>query len=159
MIRSGRAFSPTSMYSRCAAGTPGQRPRAAAKERRERPVHGRPATSLDRLGAARAVLRTTTAGSSFVALGAEVERELERLEPWAAGRSPEERASGPTIRLALELLRRYGQLLALDYGDLSDDEHRAAVVAWLALEHRWCYAAAGTDRESFKRATGRFGAR
>lgn len=143
--------------------------RKSRNERRERArarvnggLEGRPELCLDRQGPMQAFLRTTRrVGFELEPLKAHVERvraEVASLERWAAARAPAARADGPTTRRALELFRGFGRLAVLDYS-LLPDEARPLIVTWLALEHRWCYAAAGTDREAFKRATGRTGAR
>ncbi|MEE2903074.1 MAG: hypothetical protein VYC39_12145 [Myxococcota bacterium] len=65
---------------------------------------------------------------------------------------------GETIRRALSFLRVYGRIASLNYGDVPDEE-RGLLVQLLALEYRWCFAAAGTTAEIFKREIGRTGAR
>nr|ADI21484.1 hypothetical protein [uncultured myxobacterium HF0070_11L13] len=66
--------------------------------------------------------------------------------------------NGETIRRALSFLRIYGRIASLNYGDVPDEE-RGLLVQLLALEYRWCFAAAGTTPEIFKREIGRTGAR
>ncbi|MEQ9503231.1 MAG: hypothetical protein RIT81_40570 [Deltaproteobacteria bacterium] len=87
-----------------------------------------------------------------------LEAEVKMLERWADSRTQDEQRAGPTIRRALELLRAFSRISVLDFSDIPDED-RPKLVALLALEHRWCYAAAGTSREHFKVATGRTGAR
>lgn len=87
-----------------------------------------------------------------------LEAEVGLLEKWVATRSKNEQRAGATIRRALELLRAFGRISVLDFSDIPDED-RPKLVALLALEHRWCYAAAGTTRDAFKLATGRTGAR
>lgn len=85
-------------------------------------------------------------------------RELEALERWAEQRSEADRMDGATIRRALAYLRRLGRLSAGPLPELPPEE-RSRLVRLLSLEHRWCYAAAGTNRSCFERAIGRTGAR
>lgn len=88
----------------------------------------------------------------------EVTAEVQKLEHWAEGQCPQHQRSGATIRHALELLRHFSLLTTLDFSVLPV-EVRPGLVRLLALEHRWCYAAAGTTRAAFKEQTGRTGAR
>lgn len=87
-----------------------------------------------------------------------VEHEVEVLEAWAQTRAVDHQRSGATVRQALELLRHFSLMTTLDFSVLPD-EVRPRLVQLLALEHRWCYAAAGTTRDAFKAETGRTGAR
>lgn len=84
-------------------------------------------------------------------------REVAALEEWTSQRSAKERASPMSIRAALQFLKAWGRFAQT--APLTETPHRTEMVQWLALEHRWCYAAAGTDRATFDRATGRTGAR
>ena len=124
-------------------------------------VAGRPYLDLDRKRPMEAILRTrseTEARRGLDFLYQKVLGEVGVLERWVQSLNPAERSNGAAVRRALELLRGFGHLAILDYGQLPDD-FRPILVQWLALEHRWCYAAAGTDRRTFKRVTGRTGAR
>lgn len=85
-----------------------------------------------------------------------VQAEVEALEMSAQAMT--DRQAGPTIRRALALLRTFGHLTTLNFSSVPEEE-RGELVRLLALEHRFCYAAAGTTREDFKAATGRTGAR
>ena len=87
-----------------------------------------------------------------------VKGEVRALEAWARTRRPDVQRSGATVRRALELLRHFSMMTTLDFSVLPD-EVRPRLVRLLALEHRWCYAAAGTTRDAFKAETGRTGAR
>ncbi|MBK6684843.1 MAG: hypothetical protein IPG45_10245 [Deltaproteobacteria bacterium] len=89
---------------------------------------------------------------------AHLEAEVGALEAWAQGLEAKTRRGGPAIRQALEFLRTFGRITAFDFSSIPEEE-RAGLVTLLALEHRWCYAAAGTSRELFKAAIGRTGAR
>lgn len=118
--------------------------------------------NTDRASPLREVLRAAAegvdVGPQLEARLAIVRAEVETLEALVLERSPGERKNGASIRRALELLRRFGRASCLDLSVI-EEPLRPLLVTWLALEHRWCYAAAGTDRRSFKRATGRTGAR
>lgn len=95
------------------------------------------------------------------ALAAYVDRvgaEVEDLEHWAQTRPAKDREDGASVRLALELLKGFAELGILSFVGVAEED-RSLLVRWLGLEHRWCYAAAGTDRKCFKRVTGRTGAR
>ena len=88
----------------------------------------------------------------------DVQGEVQVLEDWARTRSPDAQRSGATVRRALELLRHVSMMTTLDFS-VVPDEARPSLVGLLALEHRWCYAAAGTTRDAFKSEIGRTGAR
>lgn len=165
--RSESSASGRSIYTRSSPVAPVNRRTRDEKRRRARArqldtIDGRPSIVLDRASAIQAILQTTRRyGPKPDCLGelvAAVEDELKPLERWAGTRSQAEREDGPTTRRALEYLRILGRMSTLDFS-LLPDEARPSLVRWLALEHRWCYAAAGTDRLSFKNATGRTGAR
>lgn len=149
----------------------GSRPttREARDERRRRTARrlqgqlsGRPPTELDRVPPMQAILQHLRLedgdGRALEAVVEAVREEVCALETWAKARPRRERASGAAIRRALELLRGFARLAALDFEPVPP-EARSTLVDWLALEHRWCYAAAGTDRATFKEVTGRTGAR
>lgn len=84
--------------------------------------------------------------------------EVHALEHEACCLPVEARRDGSSIRKALELLRNFSRSLAQDLPVLPD-ETRASLLTHLKLEHRRCYAAAGTTRTDFEHATGRTGAR
>ncbi|MCB9653873.1 MAG: hypothetical protein H6729_07055 [Deltaproteobacteria bacterium] len=105
---------------------------------REEPSHGEP---LDMLETYTRIL----------------ESEVENLESHVA-RAPRQQRHGSAIRQALDFLSLFGRIASLDFG-LVPVEERPHLVRLLELEHRWCYAAAGTTRAVFKRAIGRTGAR
>lgn len=85
-------------------------------------------------------------------------REVEALEEEAAGLPRRVQSDGSTIRQALSFLRVFGRISALDFGVVPTEE-RHHLVTLLALEYRWCFAAAGTTPRVFKVAIGRTGAR
>ena len=87
-----------------------------------------------------------------------LQAEVQELETWASSRGKKAQRAGPTIRQALDFLKTFGRLTTLDFSFVPLEERRL-LVSLLALEHRWCYAAAGTTRDSFKSAVGRTGAR
>ena len=88
----------------------------------------------------------------------ELRAEVEALEAWAESRPRGEQRETGSIRQALDFLRRFGHLSTLDFSSIPEEE-RGDLITLLALEHRWCYAAAGTTRDAFKIANGRTGAR
>jgi hypothetical protein len=88
----------------------------------------------------------------------ELRAEVEALEAWAESRPRGEQRESSSIRQALDFLRRFGHLSTLDFSSIPEEE-RGELVTLLSLEHRWCYAAAGTTRDAFKIAIGRTGAR
>ncbi len=124
-----------------------------------------PELSLDRMGPIISLLRqyredreghlSAKALSRYLQ---HLKAEVEALERWADARSTRLQKDGATIRRALEFLRTFGHVTALDFSSIPIEE-RSGLVTLLALEHRWCYAAAGTTRGAFKVATGRTGAR
>lgn len=96
--------------------------------------------------------------SPLAAYRAEVEREVLELEAAAERRSRRDQRSGPTIRLALLFMKGFGRMSSLDFAELPMEE-RSELIALLALEYRWCLAAAGTTAHAFRLAIGRTGAR
>jgi len=84
-----------------------------------------------------------------------LEEELSSLERDVKKDAILRRRDGARVRAALELLRLYGRRLL---GRLERDDE-AVLFRRLQLEHRWCYAAAGTTRADFEVVTGRCGAR
>lgn len=140
--------------------------RARAQDRRDRLLDAGPPRHLDRLSLIESALRMYRSGqgdavdgpSPLAQLLAETTQEVERLEGWAASLPQAHRRSGAVMRQALEFLRGFSRLSVLDFRAVPQED-REHLVQWLALEHRWCYAAAGTCRVSFKAAAGRTGAR
>ena len=135
-----------------------------AEARRSTVVQAGPQRRLERLEPVVSVLRRyrgcdglgpTSPLAGFVA---ELGQEVGELEAWAGAQPPRHQRSGPVIRQALDFLRSFGRLTTLDFSTVPEED-RPHLVTLLALEHRWCYAAAGTTREAFKLATGRTGAR
>ena len=87
-----------------------------------------------------------------------LDREVSAMEARVAALPRDARRDPAVIRGALELLRRYARSLAADWSWLDVDD-RDVWRALLEVEHRGCYAAAGTTRADFERAVGRAGAR
>jgi hypothetical protein len=142
-----------------------KRQRESARE--EAAKREQPSLCLDRRGPVCALLRryreqravdVAAVPSPLDAWLPRLRREVEALEAWASSRGRRHRLDGATIRQALHFLRAFGRIMALDFSSIPIEE-RESLVALLALEHRWCYAAAGTTREAFKIAIGRTGAR
>lgn len=120
-----------------------------------------PSLRVERLPPITELLRAYREGRTDDALPEHVRAlrsEVEALERWADARPRHEQLSGTTTRLALDFLRGFGRITALDFSSIPSEE-RDLLVELLALEHRWCYAAAGTTRDAFKIAVGRTGAR
>ena len=122
-----------------------------------------PALRIARLEPVHALLRSYRAGASqglepLLELLAEVDLEVRLLEAVVARRSRADHRAGPAIRRALTLLKDFGRLSVLDF-DVLPVEGRPHLVRLLALEYRWCFAAAGTTPRAFKIAIGRTGAR
>jgi len=138
--------------------------RARAQLRLDQALTDGPPRHLDRLAPLQEALRAYRAGldeafaSPLGALRARIEAEVSALEAWASELPASHKRSGPVLRQTLDFLRTFGRLTVLDFSNVPDED-RDHLVAILALEHRWCYAAAGTTREAFKRAAGRTGAR
>jgi hypothetical protein len=145
--------------------------RARRQRRLEAVADQRPALRTDRLTPILSILRayreepaaalTTERTAMPTPLACFVERvaaELEPLEAWAAKRGARAHRDGTTIRQALALLREFGRITSLDFSSIPQEE-RPLLVQMLALEHRFCYAAAGTTRDAFKVEIGRTGAR
>lgn len=175
MVIAARSSSPSSIYAHLGTGSAGPSP--AARQARRRRKEARLASladrcpdlathlSTDRLSPILDVLRRCREDSRPGAEHAELERhllglraEVEALERWAAARGPREQRSGPVVRQALDFLTTFGRITVLDFSSIPVEE-KGRMVAILALEHRWCYAAAGTTRDALKEATGRTGAR
>ena len=90
---------------------------------------------------------------------ASLSAEVEALEARALARRPEARRAHGSVRAALQNLRELGRWLSeRPMGDLAG-RTRAQALTLVGLELRWCYAAAGTRREDFERATQRSGPR
>ena len=87
-----------------------------------------------------------------------LEAEVCALEEKTAQLSKCVHKNGETIRRALSFLRNYGRIASLNYSTIPEEE-RGLLIQLLALEYRWCFAAAGTTVEVFKREIGRTGAR
>ncbi|MEM6861071.1 MAG: hypothetical protein AAF627_10030 [Myxococcota bacterium] len=87
----------------------------------------------------------------------ELSEELAALEQAVLGADASTRVEPRRTRAALELLRLFGRRLAKRLPETPAD--RTELNLRLRMEHRWCYAAAGTTRSDFDRATGRTGAR
>lgn len=124
-----------------------------------------PDLETDRVGPLKVVLRqyrratdALPAPSPLRSYRLRIEQEVSELEAFAALRTRREQTAGPTIRLALVFLKAFGRLSSLDFSFVPIEE-RPELVALLALEYRWCLAAAGTTAPSFKLAIGRTGAR
>ncbi|MFO0724632.1 MAG: hypothetical protein U1E65_12695 [Myxococcota bacterium] len=138
--------------------------RARESARQQSALEIEPTLKLERLAAIAIVLRTYQRGlepgspSPLALLAAEVRAEVQELEVAVSRRSRNEHLESQCIRRALSFLRTFGRLSALDF-DLVPIEHRPDLVEWLALEYRFCFAAAGTTPRAFKVAIGRTGAR
>jgi hypothetical protein len=139
--------------------------RLRARARVEAAQRLRPSLRIDRLSPIFNILRTyrehapgAPEPSPLIAYVKELTAEIETLEAWAGERTRRAQSEGAVIRQALEFLRTFGRVGALDFS-VVPIEDRAMLVSLLALEHRWCYAAAGTTRDVFKIAIGRTGAR
>jgi hypothetical protein len=143
-----------------------QAKRLRARARVDAAVERRPTLRTDRLPPIHAILRIyrehpgdgSPDPSPLVPLIEELRVEVEALEGWADRRGKRAHHEGATIRQALGFLRTFGRMMALDFSEIPIEE-RPLLVSLLAMEHRWCYAAAGTTREAFKVAIGRTGAR
>lgn len=143
-----------------------QAKRLRARARVDAAVEKRPTLRTDRLPPILAILRAyrehpgdgSPEPSRILGFIEELRVEVEALEGWADRRGKRAHHEGATIRQALGFLRTFGRMMALDF-TLLPIEERPALVTLLALEHRWCYAAAGTTRDAFKIAIGRTGAR
>lgn len=159
---------PNSIYASAAPVRADREARQARRRRLEARLEprrlDRPHLHLDRLGPVEVMLRRYREGagascpSPLEARLLELEAEVASLEAWVRALPEAALREGAAIRRALDLLRGFGHLTTLDYSPIPVEE-RPALVALLALEHRWCYAAAGTEREVFKLVTGRTGAR
>lgn len=136
--------------------------RDRAELRLEKVLGDGPPRRLDRAGplleALRAYRAGPGAGAPLARLAAALELEVRELEAWASRRPRAAQTDGAVIRQALDFLRFFGRLTVIDFSGVPDED-RDHLVTILALEHRWCYAAAGTTREAFKEAAGRTGAR
>ena len=87
-----------------------------------------------------------------------VETEVRELEEVTANFAPQIHTDGDTIRRALSFLRSFGRIAGQDFS-LLPDASRKPLVELLKWEYRWCFAAAGTTAQIFKREIGRTGAR
>lgn len=143
----------------------GKRSREAARAEAARARQ--PALRTDRLAPIHELLRTyreevvrdgEIAVSPLEQLLPKLAAEVSEVEAWAEGLGRRAHSDGAAIRRALMFLRTFGRVTTLDFSSIPVEE-RGRLVALLALEHRWCYAAAGTTRDAFKIAIGRTGAR
>ncbi|MEO1335325.1 MAG: hypothetical protein AAFV29_06760 [Myxococcota bacterium] len=151
-----------SIYAHVSGTTPAsQRTRCSRRARAQARVitfdEPWPHVRLDRETAIRRAVKSA-AESGLDDFCERLHDEVTKLETWASKRPRRSQADGVTIRRALEFLRRFGRMSAMDFSNVPVED-RSALVRILALEHRWCYAAAGTTREVFKLETGRTGAR
>ncbi len=151
-----------SIYAHVAGTTPATQSTRCSRRARAKarvvPVEGPwPVIRVDRATPLRRAAQAS-AEHGLEAFCASLAAEVTQLEDWAASRPRRSQTDGATIRRALEFLRRFGRLSAMDFSDVPVED-RASLIRILALEHRWCYAAAGTTRSAFKTATGRTGAR
>ncbi|MBI2375843.1 MAG: hypothetical protein HYV07_17760 [Deltaproteobacteria bacterium] len=87
-----------------------------------------------------------------------LEVEVERIEAVVRELPKARHKDGAAIRRALTFLKGFGRIGALDFDSVPIEE-RPRLIAILALEYRWCFAAAGTTARAFKIAIGRTGAR
>lgn len=170
MSQASASFSPGSIYAHHAVTSRNSSPesiraRRARRSLRLRESADRPTARVERRAPLARILRAFREGhvhdGDFCPLSAhlqDVQREVEALEAWVVARSPAKQRAGATVRRALELLRHFSMLTTMDFSVIPD-EIRPRLVHLLALEHRWCYAAAGTTRDAFKIETGRTGAR
>lgn len=158
---------PSAMLALVASAPPTPSARTAKKKRESarltQALVVAPDLRLDRLEPVLDVLRAYRRGhidgaAPLEALVRDVDLEVRLLEATTARRDKSEHRAGPTIRRALTLLKTFGRLSALDFDDVPI-EARPALVKLLALEYRWCFAAAGTTPRAFKIAIGRTGAR
>jgi hypothetical protein len=160
---------PTSPPSRVDAVPPTRTAREAkrlrARARVEAAQRAAPSLRIDRLAPILAMLRAyrerdpaPDERSPLALYLTTLTHEVEELEAWADTRGRRAQSEGHAIRQALEFLRTFARVTSLDFSSVPVEE-RPSLVALLALEHRWCYAAAGTSRDVFKVAIGRTGAR
>ncbi len=153
---------PSSIYAHVSGTTPASRSTRCSRRARARAR----VVSLDQPGPTLRLDRVTPIRRAVEAAPEQgldefvdrLEAEVSALEAWAEARPRPAQRDGGTIRRTLELLRRFGRLSAMDFSNVPVED-RPALVKVLALEHRWCYAAAGTTRAAFKDSTGRTGAR
>ncbi len=140
----------------------GRRERDTARQRGALEIE--PTLKLERLASIGLVLRAYQDGvepgapSPLEVLVADVRAEVLALEAAAARRPRALQMESQSIRRALSFLRTFGRLSALDFDNVPIEE-RPRLVEWLALEYRFCFAAAGTTGRAFKVAIGRTGAR
>jgi hypothetical protein len=125
----------------------------------------RPELRQDRLGPIQDVLRWyRDPPDRSVLLGPlgrrleELRHEVEQLEAEVARLPHRAHLEGDAIRRALTFLRGFARVTTLDYEPVPPEE-RSKLIALLALEYRWCFAAAETTPRAFKIAIGRTGAR
>jgi len=87
-----------------------------------------------------------------------LELEVQQLEAKAAAQPRSSRRSPATMNATVELLRRFNRRLTRD-SSWADPTDRPLLIALLGLEHRLCYALAGTTRKDFEAVSGRTGLR
>lgn len=145
--------------------TPSSRTARRLREdaRRAQARDGSPELRLARLEPVMALIRVYRRGCAdalapLQILVRDTDLEVRLLEAAVARKSRHEHREGPAIRRALTLLKDFGRLSALDFDDIPI-EGRPLLIRLLALEYRWCFAAAGTTPRAFKVAIGRTGAR
>ncbi|MBI4820242.1 MAG: hypothetical protein HY791_28495 [Deltaproteobacteria bacterium] len=140
--------------------------RRRAEARVEQAAQALPPGSMQRLARTETVLRPYRQGlvpeglrSTPLSRHLEVVRdEVLALESMVLTLPRARHRDGDSIRRALTLLRGFGRIGALDFETVPIEE-RPTLVAILALEYRWCFAAAGTTPRAFKIEIGRTGAR
>ncbi|MCB9645486.1 MAG: hypothetical protein H6730_02655 [Deltaproteobacteria bacterium] len=162
--------SPQSIYATPACASTKTRDARRAQQqrldaRRAAALQDGPTRRLERLGPVLSLLRRYregeeggTVSSPLATFVRELGAEVGELERWTETLPSRHHRSGTVVRQALDFLRVFGRLTTLDFS-VVPEEDRPHLVTLLALEHRWCYAAAGTTRDAFKAATGRTGAR
>ncbi|MBK8014771.1 MAG: hypothetical protein IPK13_25910 [Deltaproteobacteria bacterium] len=145
----------------------GQRARKAARQQAVVQRHSQAMIPLrlDRLGPIVEVLRRYREAPSdgeplnlLEAYADVLEIEVRNLEAYVESAPRSEQRRGSAIRQALDFLSLFGRIASLEFAFVPVEE-RSYLIRVLELEHRWCYAAAGTTRAVFKRAIGRTGAR
>ncbi len=155
---------PTSIYAHVSLNQASQATRLSRRHRIARRLENspdRPPLALDRVGPFVQTLRAYREGAldgPLQRLEQKLAMEVEALERWSLGRTRAQQKDQGCIRVALDFLKIFGRITALDFSSIPVEE-RALLVSVLALEHRWCYAAAGTTRQVFKVMIGRTGAR
>jgi len=135
--------------------------RSRVRARLAEAAHSRPELRIERGEPIREILRAYRSGVHAAPLTryiAELRSEIEVLEAYARTIPRRQQSDGPSTRRALCFLKSFGRISALDFDPIPIEE-RPNLVVLLALEYRWCFAAAGTTQAAFKIAIGRTGAR